>query len=118
MDKFKIAQALGSVAGISIGQLLLKMAAMNLYNPDAMGFWLAGLRVNVYLICGVAALGGATLLWVWVLRGLPLSIAYPFMALAFILVPILGFFVLGEPLGWKQLIGSLLIVVGVIIVSS
>ncbi|UUZ71775.1 EamA family transporter [Polaromonas sp. P1(28)-8] len=118
MEKFKIVQALMSVVGISLGQLLLKMAAMNLHNPDALGFWLAGLRINAHLISGVAVLGCSTLLWVWVLRGIPLSIAYPFMALAFIFVPVLSFYVLGEPLGWRQAAGGLMIALGVIIVSS
>ncbi len=118
MDKWKLAQTLASVLGISMGQLLLKMAAMNLRNPDVLGFWLAGQRINAYLMGGLAVLGLSTLLWVWVLRGIPLSIAYPFMALAFIFVPILSFYLLGEPLGWRQVAGGLIIVLGVIVVSS
>jgi drug/metabolite transporter (DMT)-like permease len=118
VDVSKISQALLSVAGISTGQLLLKMAAMNLANADAIGFWLFGVRINIYLFCGVAVLGASTLLWVWVLRGIPLSVAYPVMALAFIIVPILSFFVLGEALNWKTLVGGLLIGAGLITIYS
>lgn len=118
MDAWKVAQALLSVAGISCGQLLLKFAALNLRNPDALGFWLAGFRVNAYLVSGIAILGASTLLWVWILRSVPLSVAYPFMALAFVIVPCMSFVLLGEPLGWKQILGSLLIAIGVVVVSS
>lgn len=118
MDKLKLALTLASVVGISTAQLLLKIAAMNLHNPNAQGFWFAGLRINTYLICALTMLGCSTLLWTWVLRGIPLSMAYPFMALAFIIVPLLSFLILGEPLGWKHVVGGLLIVFGVIVVSS
>lgn len=118
MSVSKILQALLSVAGISTGQLLLKMAAMNLGNAEAIGFWLFGFRINIYLIGGVSVLGVSTLLWIWVLRGIPLSMAYPVMALAFIIVPLLSFFVLGETLSWKIMLGSLMIGAGLVTIYS
>ena len=54
----------------------------------------------------------------WVLRTLPLSLAYPFMALAFIIVPLLGHFLLHEPIGWRNMIGGLLIAFGVVLVAA
>jgi drug/metabolite transporter (DMT)-like permease len=117
MNIIRLLQVLLSVLGISSGQLLLKMAAMNLKNPDAVGIWLAGYCINLYLIGGICLLGVSTLLWIWVLRSLPLSLAYPFMALAFIIVPLLGHWLLQEPLGWRNLAGGVLIAFGVVIVS-
>jgi len=117
MDITRLIQVLLSVLGISSGQLLLKMAAMNLKNPDAVGIWLAGYCINLYLVAGVFLLGISTLLWIWVLRTLPLSLAYPFMALAFIIVPVLGHFLLHEPLGVRNLLGGVLIALGVVVVS-
>lgn len=118
MDTLKIVQVLISVAGISTGQLLLKLGALNLHNPRAVGVWVGTYCVNLYLIFGIALLGCSTLLWIWILRTLPLNIAYPFMALAFLIVPVLSYFALGEPLGWKSIAGGLLIVAGVALVSS
>jgi drug/metabolite transporter (DMT)-like permease len=118
VDISRIFQALLSVAGISTGQLLLKMAAMNLVNAEAIGFWFLGFRINIYLMGGLMVLGASTLLWIWVLRGIPLSMAYPVMALAFVIVPILSFFILGEALSWKILLGSLLIGAGLITIYS
>ncbi|WP_233843743.1 EamA family transporter [Dyella sp. 2HG41-7] len=118
MDFTRLVQVLLSVCGISLGQMLLKMAALNLKNPDAIGIWLAGYCINIYLIAGVLLLGVSTLLWIWVLRTISLSVAYPFMALAFIVVPLLGHFLLHEPIGWRNLAGGLLIVIGVVVVSA
>jgi drug/metabolite transporter (DMT)-like permease len=118
MDITRLAQVLLSVSGISIGQMLLKMAALNLKNPDAVGIWVAGYCINVYLMAGVFLLGMSTLLWIWVLRTLSLSVAYPFMALAFIIVPLLGHFLLHEPIGWRNLAGGVLIAIGVVVVSG
>jgi drug/metabolite transporter (DMT)-like permease len=118
MDIVRLAQILLSVLGISSGQMLLKLAAINLKNPHALGIWVAGYCINVYLIAGICLLGISTLLWVWVLRTLPLSLAYPFMALAFIIVPLLGHFLLHEPIGWRTLAGGVLIACGVVLVAA
>ena len=118
MTTAKLVQILLSVAGISAGQLLLKLAAVNMANPRVPSISIAGFGVNLYLVAGVGVLGVSTLLWVWVLRTVPLSIAYPFMALCFIIVPALGFYVLGEPVTWKTFVGSALIVGGVALIAT
>lgn len=118
MEKVKLAQVLVSVGGISVGQLFLKLAAINLHNPKAIGFWIAGYRLNIYFLGGFGLLALSTLLWIWVLRTLPLNIAYPFMALAFVIVPVLTYFVLGEPLSWRGALGVALIIGGVVLVST
>lgn len=118
MDRVRLFQVLLSVIGISIGQLLLKMAAINLSKPGAIGVWIGSYCINLYLVAGVFVLGLSTLLWVWVLRTLPLSMAYPFMALAFLFVPILSHFLIGESLSWKNVAGGLLIACGVVLVSA
>lgn len=107
-----------SVVGISVGQLLLKRAAVNLGNAEAIGFWFLGLRMNIYLFLGISLLGASTLMWMSVLRHVPLSLAYPIMALAFVLVPLLSFAFLGEPLDWKILAGGALIGLGLIVIYS
>jgi drug/metabolite transporter (DMT)-like permease len=113
----KLAQILLSVFGISVGQLLLKMSALQLTNPNAFGFSIAGFRVSFLLLLGFFVLGISTLLWVWVLRELPLSVAYPFMALAFVFVPALSYLFLGETQSLTQVIGAVLICSGLIVGS-
>lgn len=97
------------VFGIASGQILFKKAAINLPPSPLLMDWI----LNGWLITALALYGIATLLWIWVLRHAPLHIAYPFMALAFIIVPLLSYYFLGEPLSIKTFIGGALIIAGV-----
>src|SRR6478609_7757214 len=67
---------------LSTGQVLFKQAAVvgngKPFHLTLFNGWVAAALV-LYAI--------ATGLWVWVLRTTPLSVAYPFVALGFILVP-------------------------------
>jgi drug/metabolite transporter (DMT)-like permease len=99
---------------ISIGQLLFKKAAAVL--PAT--FSVAALFGNGWLIASLILYGLTTLGWVWILRHAPLHLVYPFMGLAFLIVPMLAWLFLGEPLHWRTLLGGLLIMAGVVLVSG
>ena len=79
---------------ISIGQLLFKKAASAL--PSV--FSVSALLQNGWLIAALALYGVTTLGWIWILRHAPLHLAYPFMGLAFLIVPTLAWLFLGDPL--------------------
>ena len=102
------------VLGISLGQLLFKKAA----EAAEPGAGVLGLLTNGWLITALALYGVTTLAWVWVLRHAPLHLAYSFMGLAFIIVPLLAWAFLGEPLGWQTLLGGALILAGVSLASG
>lgn len=104
---------------LSAGQLLFKLASEQL-KPDTekISDLLSGLIFNPYLILGLITYGVATLLWVWVLRDTPLNIAYPIMALAFIIVPLLSIIFFNEPFHMKYIFGGLLIVLGIYVISK
>lgn len=116
MTTAKFLHALLSVVGISAGQLLLKVAAVHLQSGTGWEMSLAGVRINAWLIAGITVLGLSTLVWLSVLRTVPLNYAYPVMALAFIVVPAMSFLVLGEPLSLKLGLGSLLIAAGLAVI--
>ncbi|ARU06024.1 hypothetical protein CCO03_16325 [Comamonas serinivorans] len=98
---------------IAIGQLLFKKAAMALpANPQILD-WVT----NGWLFASLALYGLTTLGWVWILRHAPLHLAYPFMGLAFLIVPLLAWLFLGEPIGWRTLAGGALILAGVALAS-
>lgn len=59
----------------------------------------------------------SAIVWLMVLAKLDISLAYPFVGLVFILTMLLGFFVLREPVGIIRIIGTLLVVAGVMLVS-
>lgn len=109
MPTIIIVLTLFCVVGIAAGQILFKKAAMHLpANPQLLD-WL----LNGWLIVALILYGATTLLWIWVLRHAPLHLAYPFMALAFVIVPLLSYYLLGEPINTKTFIGAALIVIGV-----
>jgi len=99
---------------IAIGQLLVKKAASTL--PETLS--LMALLTNGWLIASLALYGLTTLGWVWILRHAPLHLAYPFMGLAFLIVPTLAWLFLGEPLHWRTLAGGALIMAGVALAST
>lgn len=67
---------------------------------------------------GIALYGATTILWVMALRDLPLSRAYMFAALAFVIVPIGAWLVFGEKLTVNYMIGAALIVAGIVVSAS
>jgi drug/metabolite transporter (DMT)-like permease len=97
------------VLGISIGQILFKKAANSISNATNWQQWV----FNGWLIFAIALYGITTLVWIWVLRHTSLHVAYPFMALAFLIVPGLGHLFLGEPLHLQTVFGGVLIFIGI-----
>ena len=61
---------------------------------------------------------GFALLWVWILSFTPLSRAYPFVALAFALTPLLAGLLFGETISLHLIIGLLLILGGLFFVTA
>ena len=103
------------VVMIAVGQIAFKLAANRVMeNPAEAWFrqWLNSPMIAALLIYGIA-----TGIWVWVLRYVPLNVAYPVFALAFLMVPVMTYFFLGEPIGWRHFVGGALIVAGVIVTS-
>jgi drug/metabolite transporter (DMT)-like permease len=101
--------------GMACGQVLFKLAAARSSELDmARGPW--GFA-NIYLISGVALYAALTLLWVWILKSVPLSKAYPFSALAFVFTPILSRLFFGELLNFTYFCGMGLLAAGVIVIA-
>ncbi|MEH6811444.1 MAG: EamA family transporter [Motiliproteus sp.] len=59
----------------------------------------------------------STFLWIHILRTVPLSTAYPFMALSFVLVPLSSWVIFKEPMSWSDGTGATLIVLGIVLMS-
>jgi multidrug transporter EmrE-like cation transporter len=57
----------------------------------------------------------ATFLWIWILLRVPLSQAYPWVAIGIVIVPLLGWYIFGERIKATFWLGVLLIVFGVIV---
>ncbi|MCB4784709.1 MULTISPECIES: EamA family transporter [unclassified Delftia] len=101
------------VLGISLGQMLFKKAALSMPEAATWQHWV----FNGWLITALALYGITTLVWIWVLRHAPLHLAYPFMGLAFVIVPCLGWLFLNEPIRIPTLVGGALILAGITITA-
>lgn len=99
---------------IAVGQLLFKTAAAQ-WRTDGWSWTTVAGFLSPVMVLALVVYGFATLLWVYVLRTVPLASAYALFSLAFLIVPLLAYFVLGERLSANTLIGGAIIVVGVII---
>ncbi|MBI3154574.1 MAG: EamA family transporter [Burkholderiales bacterium] len=103
--------------GLSVGQLLFKMAAMSVQRPASWtASWLLRLLLDPYFVAAAVLYVGLSLLWVWMLSFIPLSRAYPFVALSILLTPLWGHLLFGEALGKDYLLGLVLIVAGLLLV--
>jgi drug/metabolite transporter (DMT)-like permease len=101
------------VLGISLGQMLFKKAAQSIPDAATWQHWV----LNGWLIAALALYGSTTLLWIWVLRHAPLHLAYPFMGLAFVVVPCLGWMFLGESIRLSTIVGGALILAGITVTA-
>lgn len=72
---------------------------------------------NGYVLTGLLLYGVGAAIWLFVLARLDVSMAYPFMALGFALTVLLGALLLGEQVGPARLLGTSLIVLGVVLVA-
>jgi len=70
------------------------------------------------MILALFIYGSATLIWIYLLKFVPLSYAYSFMALTFIAVPVLSIVILNETLSLKYWAGSALIIAGLVVIQS
>lgn len=99
---------------IAIGQLLFKSAAGQ-WRIDGWSWATVWGFLSPVMLAALAIYGAATLLWVFVLRSVPLATAYSLFSLAFLIVPVLARVFLGEPISVNTLVGGAIIVVGVIV---
>lgn len=112
-----------SVLFSSSSQLLLKKGANLLDIPtviDARGVFKLSISImtNPYLIVGVLFQVLALLIWIYVLKKVDVSYAYPFISLGFIFVISAGYFIFNEPVNLWKIIGVLMITIGVIMIGK
>ncbi|MEM8833629.1 MAG: SMR family transporter [Pseudomonadota bacterium] len=93
------------------------MAAMNAPALNSIQNIL-GLFFNGWFWAATIVYTCTTILWMNALQNIPLSIAYPFIALGFIFVPLAAMFLFNEPLGLKYVIGVLLILIALRLITT
>lgn len=96
------------------GQIFFKYGAMRI--PET-GSLLAKAVVAWPIAAGLAFYGVSTLLWIYALRSVELSYAYPLISLGYVLVFIASYFLFHETISPLRLGGLVLILGGIILVA-
>jgi drug/metabolite transporter (DMT)-like permease len=113
-------QILGLVsfaASMATGQILFKYGATQAGVVQGLQGWI-DLLLKPVIVLALTLYAFSTILWLWLLQKIPLTIAYPFAALAFLLVPIGAWIFFREPLNLRYLLGVCLILAGVIVTTT
>ena len=107
-----------SVAMSACAQLMLKLgvgaAAQARSGAAAQGM---AYLLSPWVVGGLALYGLGAVVWLFVLARVPLSAAYPFVGMGFLITMALGVLALGESISAMRLAGTLLIALGCVFVS-
>jgi undecaprenyl phosphate-alpha-L-ara4N flippase subunit ArnE len=95
-------------------QLLLRKAALT----GAVPTMPLTLLHNPFFMSGLVAYAGSVLTWLLVLRKVPLSVAAPFVALVYVLVPLASRTVFDDRITTRMWAGMLLVALGVTLVAK
>jgi drug/metabolite transporter (DMT)-like permease len=104
--------ALASVVLASCGQFAWKLGARVLGS-----FSFSGMLLSPYVWAGLALFGVSSVLWIKVLTRAPLSLAYPLTALNYLIILLLSWRFLGEPITAAKGLGVLAVCVGVVLIG-
>lgn len=110
-----------TIALTVFGQIAIKMQVLQAGAlPEAGGDKLAfliRLLLNPWIISAFVAAFLASVSWIGAMTKFPLSHAYPFMALNFVIVVLLSGWFFQEPLTTAKILGIALICIGTIVAS-
>lgn len=122
MSNFSVALIFVSVCMSAVAQLLLKggMSSAGVQRALAadvsFGTFLSVFS-NMAVLSGLLVYFGAALLWLVVLSKVEVSVAYPFVALGFVLTALAGHALFGELLTAQRMVGILFVCAGVAILA-
>jgi len=95
------------------GQFLWKIGMTNrTVSFDSLGA-IIRVMLSPYIISGLFLYGMATVLWLFILTKVPLSVAYPIQSIAYIIAVFGAYFFFQEEITLWKIIGVILIMAGV-----
>jgi small multidrug resistance pump len=68
-------------------------------------------------IAGLALYAVAAIFYMYALRKIPVSVAFPSVSLSYVLVVVAAYWFFDEPLGWSKLAGIALVCAGVFLLA-
>ena len=118
----QVIQLIGFTFIMSMGQLFFKKTALtiseNTTNTAGLIEGVSRAIQTPWLYLALITYALATVLWLYILQRIPLTIAYPFSALAMILVPLLSIYFFSEKLTLSYFLGAFFIILGITIIAK
>jgi len=105
-----------NAVALAAGQLLFKSTAIRVKGLSLAAMLRSIAFAPSFYACVLYAV--ATVLWVWILTKVPLSTAYPFVGLSFVIVALVSWLFLGETPTVGGCIGMLMVTVGVALIAG
>ena len=109
-----------SIALGACGQLMFKAASRNL--PPFSELGLAKLMLTMFttplILAGFTSFFISSVLWIVALRSVPLSMAYPMVALSYVIIFAGSYYLFGEAVGWRHWVGAGLIISGILLITG
>lgn len=103
---------------LSTGQLALKLGLSRMPKFSwTVAFW-GDLLTNWWFLLSGILCGSAALLWMYILKHYPLSMAYPMASMGYVFVLVLAVVFLHEEVDWQRWIGVALIMTGCVFVAK
>jgi len=101
------------------GQLLMKrgMMAFGTFPVSQLLYKIIPMFMNPYVFFGFVCFGLSSIFWLVVLSRLPLSLVYPMVSVAYVLVALFSYFVFKESVSAVRWAGILIIIFGVFLIS-
>lgn len=113
----QVAQLIAVSATVAFGQILFKYGADTGPTGDSFSS-IFRLMQQPAILFAIVLYGLALVMWIVTLQHLPLSLAYPFIALGFVLTPLAGAAIFKEPLDLRYIIGLGMIVGGIYMATA
>ncbi|MEW6723798.1 MAG: SMR family transporter [Bacillota bacterium] len=109
--------AIGSILLGGVGQFLLKLGAQKLPAGASLLRTIMQLFAVPQILLGLVCFGTSFIAWIFVLRRLELSVAYPLVSLSYATVTLLSVVFLHESFTIYKLVGLVLIMLGVVVLN-
>jgi drug/metabolite transporter (DMT)-like permease len=108
-----------STLAVATAELFLKRGAVKAPPLPASLSWtgLAGLASPLVWV-GIVLIAVSFVSWLWVLRFIPLSVAFPLSQFTHVLVPLGSWILLDELISWRRWTGIVLVVIGILTVAK
>lgn len=119
----RIALMLFNIVVVSVAQVCLKQGMLTAKVKLPSGILqkiqtlVTVIFTNPYVLIGFLLFAGSSLMWLSILKSVPLSLAYPTIALCYVIVTFLSWILFGERVNWLSVTGLFVICCGVVMLG-